>query len=654
MNRALSILAVIGSLLCGADVAQAAVRLKADATGLNDGTSWANAFTNAHDAVAAAIEGDGIVYAAGGKYVCTNKFTVARDFAIYGGFAGASESETLDDRDPAAHPTVFSGDVAGDDYWVNRLIGATKDSNGTAIWNGLEFIPPPDEVIYSRPADKDFSDNTDIFFDQTAGDLTLDGVAITGFKGVNTTDDTAFRFSGGGTLTMNGVRYVGNAGALSGGKKLYAIRVIGSTFVAKGCAFVGNAQGIYVKPAAAAHTTSAENCTFSHAYVHDGCAGAVFMASASASLTLTDCTIRRCYYVDGQNTYNGATLLRSMGPLMMTRCAVEDNRLTVNADRMAYIEGSATITDCVFRRNIRNSNALTAPSGVLGFYGQSARIINGCLFEDNEYTSTKADASGNYCTASCVMSHWGTLSVLNTTFRNNSVTCPEGSENYACTVGCQSWYNAGGSILYYAGLAVVNCIFDGNTATAGSAGKSGEIACNDRTAEYCAAKNGTPTVAIANTVTWPAATDGQGVVLPAGFVPEVVNSALKNFDATDYELGAQDFMENIYTVADPLEGAVLVEKEGCAPQLKLAAQSPLARKGRPIYLKDKTPYIYWDSTETDKPWYNLVDKSMKAKALSGFTKDGPYAADAFGADRKAHSALGPLNTDPLGMLMLVR
>lgn len=376
--------------------------------------------------------------------------------------------------------------------------------------------------------------------------------------------------------------------------------------------------------------------------------------ATSSTLTLTGCTIRRCYYANPQNSYSGATVLRCNESLTMTRCTVEDNRLTVNADRMAYIEGSATITDCVFRRNIRNSNALTAPSGVLGFYGQSARIINGCLFEDNEYTSTKADASGNYCTASCVMAHWGTLSILNTTFRNNSVSCPEGSENYACTVGCQSWYNAGGSMLLYAGLAVVNCIFDGNTATAGSAGKSGEIACNDRTAEYCAAKNGTPTVAIANTVAWPAATDGQGVVLPAGFVPEVVNSALKNFDATDYELGTQDFMENVYTVANPLEGAVLVEKEGCAPQLKLAAQSPLARKGRPIYLKDKAPYIYWDSTETDKPWYNLVDKSMKAKALSGFTKDGPYAADAFGADRKAKSALGPLNTDPLGMLMLVR
>ena len=635
MNRALSILAVIGALLCGADVAQAAVRLKADATGLNDGTSWANAFTNAHDAVAAAIEGDGIVYAAGGKYVCTDKFTVARDFAIYGGFAGASESETLDDRDSAAHPTVFTGDVKGDDKWSHKLEGATKATTGSFIWAGMTFAPPPENSIYCMPTVNN-TDDTVAFVVQTSGDLLLDGVTLTGFK------EETINFSGGGTFTFKNSLFLANGTGITGAKRRYSIKITSSAMVASGCSFIGNGQGVYQDTSLA---SSFSDCLFSYTYVKDGCAGSV--CAKSGKVTMTDCTVRRSYFTDTGHNYEGACVFAAVNA-ELTRCVFEENRGINGCVRMCAIN-SAIVDDCVFRRNYRKGACGSHPSGALFCDGNnSQRIVKNCLFEGNTNEVTDASQDNQQCAPSCIVNYWGSLAVLNCTFRDNVSICAEGALPIACTVGGMNWLNAGKTIMIYNSMAIANCVFTGSVLMPGTTGRAGEIACNE---------NGTAaatTIGIANTVAWNEAEGYVPLLLDGGKVPDVVNSALKNFDATDYELGAQDFMENIYTVADPLEGAVLVEKEGHAPQLKLAAQSPLARKGRPIYLKDKTPYIYWDSTETDKPWYNLVDKSMKAKALSGFTKDGPYAADAFGADRKAHSALGPLNTDPLGLLMLVR
>jgi predicted outer membrane repeat protein len=100
-----------------------------DAIGANDGTSWADAFTELQSALAVAISGNEIWVAAGtytpdydvntsihtGDRNAT--FQLLNGVAIYGGFAGNEDPATfnLDDRDFEANATILSGDLNGDD-----------------------------------------------------------------------------------------------------------------------------------------------------------------------------------------------------------------------------------------------------------------------------------------------------------------------------------------------------------------------------------------------------------------------------------------------------------------------------------------------------------------------------------------------------------
>jgi len=139
-------------LLClAAANASAATRyVKHDASGANNGSSWADAFTTLQPAIAAATSGDE-VWVATGTYKPTSwpnggstdremHFSLKNGVAVYGGFAG---TETLlNERDPANNPVILSGDIG--------VAGSTADNcyhifyhpnglnlDGTAILDGF-------------------------------------------------------------------------------------------------------------------------------------------------------------------------------------------------------------------------------------------------------------------------------------------------------------------------------------------------------------------------------------------------------------------------------------------------------------------------------------------------------------------------------------
>lgn len=99
------------------EVEAPACYVKHDASGSNNGSSWANAYKSLQSALASANCGE--IRVAKGVYTPTDGTDVSVSFDIrpgqrvYGGFNGTEV--TLEQRDPATHRTVLSGDIGHDD-----------------------------------------------------------------------------------------------------------------------------------------------------------------------------------------------------------------------------------------------------------------------------------------------------------------------------------------------------------------------------------------------------------------------------------------------------------------------------------------------------------------------------------------------------------
>jgi len=119
------------------------------AQGAGDGTSWSDAFPELRDALIGTPEFSQ-VWVAEGSYRPTNvlsnegaSFPLHNNVGIYGGFAGFETS--LSERDIAAHPTILTGDVLGDDLpgYINwdenswSVISAIASTDQSAVLDGF-------------------------------------------------------------------------------------------------------------------------------------------------------------------------------------------------------------------------------------------------------------------------------------------------------------------------------------------------------------------------------------------------------------------------------------------------------------------------------------------------------------------------------------
>jgi len=152
--------------------------VNANATGANDGSSWADAFTNVTDALALTNLNDA-VWVAKGTYTLADKNTPISvntdEVDIIGGFAGTET--TLADRDLTAihttNATIFTGDINGDD------IDGDFSSNKT--------------------------DNAERLFEVTASDVTFDGIIF----------ENIYDTSTSGGVEENGVIFIPNSSSIN-------------------------------------------------------------------------------------------------------------------------------------------------------------------------------------------------------------------------------------------------------------------------------------------------------------------------------------------------------------------------------------------------------------------------------------------------------
>jgi len=113
-----------------------------NATGLNNGSSWANAFTDLQVAIEAATPGYEIWVAAGiykptpgiDRFV---SFSLKNDIAIFGGFLGNEALQS--DRNPQLNVTILSGDIGEPGDFADNSIHVVqaRNINSTAILDGF-------------------------------------------------------------------------------------------------------------------------------------------------------------------------------------------------------------------------------------------------------------------------------------------------------------------------------------------------------------------------------------------------------------------------------------------------------------------------------------------------------------------------------------
>lgn len=122
--------------------AQTIVYVDIDATGTNDGSSWADAYTSLHDALNNTNIAGAEIWIAEGTYTPINASTPFLNkygVNIYGGFVGTETTKADRSTDPWLHPVYLSGDINGDD--LNQVPSASS-TNKTDNANRILQIDP--------------------------------------------------------------------------------------------------------------------------------------------------------------------------------------------------------------------------------------------------------------------------------------------------------------------------------------------------------------------------------------------------------------------------------------------------------------------------------------------------------------------------------
>ncbi len=435
-NRATSAIAVCAALAVAAPLtASAAVYLKPLAAGetraVIDGASWATAYTNAHDAIPAAVAAGGDLYAAAGVYVVKEKISIADSLAVYGGFAGVA-GETLADRDPAMNQTIFTGDKNLDDYWVHYEPNTNANTEATTALTALNVIvggrisPPPaysgEWDAYAIPASQSAAnknnDNTAQFLAVTSisAALTLDGVIISGFWSSALNGNLVnLPNNHNAPVTLADFRVVACA---SYEAAVWTGSGFKSDFSMRDCRFAW----------CVAKRNAGVNFNMSKAYIVADCtfesiwsdaplrANALFFHGGAATATIEDCSfarLGRASYVN--DNYGGPAVCvggeQPSSLIVFRRCAFTNcyTRMTTTtpAGSIPIVSANSSGATWVFENCRMGSNfaaTRTAAGSAQTLFGTqpnrstSKAFFNGCVFDRNTIacTYTAATSGGSF------------------------------------------------------------------------------------------------------------------------------------------------------------------------------------------------------------------------------------------------------------------
>ena len=337
--------------------AQTTRYVNANASGANNGSSWANAYTDLQVALGASTSGDSLFVAAGTYTPSTSgltdprmaTFSIPAGVLVYGGFAG--DEANLAARDlSAGHETILSGDL------------------GTAI------------AMLGNFDDTGYNDNSYHVVSMTNTDALLDGFTI---QGGNANGSDSPNDSGGGiyvtaagTLRNITVRY--NTSSINGGGIFLRNESTGQ-LTAVNCMVYDNkanqrAGGMYLENKGTGTITAINCMVYDNEATWGG--GMNLQNMSTGMLAAVNCTV----YNNEANTNGGGMLLRNhaVGKLTAVNCTVYDNKAEGDGGGISLWNQSTGGPLTVANSIIFGNTAPTGPDVYRSTSGTAATLTN-CL-----------------------------------------------------------------------------------------------------------------------------------------------------------------------------------------------------------------------------------------------------------------------------------
>jgi len=373
-------------------VLQAATVIFVDrsASGLADGSSWVDAFTDLQPAIAAAeISTDPAtqIWITAGKYtpaaVGGNRsasFSLVNGVAILGGFSGGET--TAAQRDPVVNVTILSGDLNGDDG--PGFVNNSDNSYHVLVATGTDATAILDGVTISGGNANGTGD------DELGGGLIGFGVNASLSRLVVKNNFAAFQGGGmqlkaGSNPTITDSAFSGNMVLDNGG----AVYNGSSSPTFSRCTFTANSAGKYAGAMCNRDLSNVtlEQCTFSDnlaATITDGVGGGGAVVNAASSPSIVNCTFERNRAIKGKGgaMVNEFGFNPALGPgnPTITGCTFNENFAGKTGGVLYNTDGSSpSLIDCT----LTNNTALEKGGAIYNAIGSTPSLVNCSLMSNS-------------------------------------------------------------------------------------------------------------------------------------------------------------------------------------------------------------------------------------------------------------------------------